>query len=178
MNDYVIGAVERLLLDAGMTTMRFNFRPVEPGTTYAGVKGAVEDALNALDVFISMTGLPHVGVVGYSFGGSVALHLAALREIEFLVALSASYTLASEVVSMEDRFSAITCPVLLIHGDSDRVVPPTDMQALVSLLDNAEISTVRLDGEGHFYNMHLDMALDEVRTFVSQQCTKLTYGND
>ncbi|MHA1772442.1 MAG: alpha/beta hydrolase [Candidatus Thorarchaeota archaeon] len=178
MDDLVTTRVERVLLDAGLIIMRFNFRAAEPGTSYVGVTGAIDDTLVALDVLRKEAHVDNVGVIGYSFGGSVALHIAALREVLFLITLSASYDIAAEVVSFDEHLSSITCPTLLIHGSNDRIVSPSDLARLGTMLENAQVQKVLLTGEGHFYHRRLDEALNGIRDFVVAFCANLSESND
>ncbi len=167
MDDFVTSSIERELLRLGLAAMRFNFRPVEPGTTYAGLSGAISDALAAWEVFRDAAMTQDIGFIGYSFGGSVALHLAALHSPSFLITLSASYRLASEVDSIDERLEAITCPVLLVHGSGDRVVPISEQEKIAKLIGSENVRTLTVKGEGHFYNRYLRTVLDEVIDFVN-----------
>jgi pimeloyl-ACP methyl ester carboxylesterase len=47
----------------------------------------------------------------------------------------------------EDRLGAITAPTLIVHGDSDRVVPAANARVLGELIPNAEV--VILEDSGH-----------------------------
>ncbi|MCF2136246.1 MAG: dienelactone hydrolase family protein [Candidatus Thorarchaeota archaeon] len=178
MDDLVTSEVERTLLDVGLITMRFNFRAAEPGTSYVGAAGAIDDALAALDVLRDKVHVDKVGVVGYSFGGSVALHIAAIRDVGFLITLSASYDIAAEVVSFVEHLSSIICPTLLIHGSNDLVVPSSDLHRLGMMLENTRVQKILLAGEGHFYHRSLGEALDGILSFVASLCDEPPKSND
>lgn len=160
----------------------------------AGYAALVEPVLDAL--------AGHLVIVGHSFGGRVAVHLAARRPEAVaglvlagvpLVRLpgarprvswpyrawrvgrrlrlvpearleqarrrhgSADYRAASGVMrevlvrvvgeSYEEQLSALRCPVRLVWGEADRVVPPAVAERALSLL--AEGSLTRLPGVGH-----------------------------
>jgi len=113
---------------------------------YGGNPGApTEDGLYA-DAAAALDFLEHQGVApnrlvlyGESLGSGVAVYLASQREIGALI-LEAPFTSAAEVaqyhysfvpasVLLRDRFDSISrigyvkAPILLLHGERDRVVP-------------------------------------------------------
>ncbi len=170
--DRIVLATEETLLSLGVATLRFDFRGPPSGLPYAGVDGAIDDALSAMDEMRShlrsASQHPDIGVVGYSFGGSVALHIAGLTSVSFLVTISASYDIAADVPLLAERLSAITCPVLLLHGDRDSVVSVSDVTRIASLMDNADPLVRTIEGADHFYNWGLDEMTTVLRQFVSR----------
>ncbi|MBX3390504.1 MAG: alpha/beta hydrolase [Phycisphaeraceae bacterium] len=49
------------------------------------------------------------------------------------------------------ELSKITCPVIVIHGASDQLVPYANVDYITKMLTNAKsVSVVRLDKQGHF----------------------------
>jgi pimeloyl-ACP methyl ester carboxylesterase len=52
-----------------------------------------------------------------------------------------------ELRKAEDRLHMISAPTLIVHGDSDRVVPPANARVLGQLIPNAEV--LILEGSGH-----------------------------
>ncbi|RUR34847.1 alpha/beta fold hydrolase [Vreelandella andesensis] len=57
----------------------------------------------------------------------------------------------------------ITCPVLLVHGDSDCVIPPTDADRLANQTDNAML---RLVPGGHDLTSSMAQHSDELVAFL------------
>jgi len=169
--DRVITAVEAIMNELGIATLRFDFRGVHSNAAYAGVHGAVEDALAAMHTLQNRLGatedLP-LGVAGYSFGASVGLHAAALRDVAFVISISASHSIAAEISGLEDRLSAISCPVLLVHGDRDMVVPVSDARTLAEMLDNTHPAVRIIFGEGHFFHRALSEVTAVVRRFLEE----------
>ncbi|MFW9768379.1 MAG: alpha/beta hydrolase [Candidatus Thorarchaeota archaeon] len=166
MYNPVVTGLERVFLDEGFTTLRFNFRgALTPG--YAGIEGAVLDATNALNLLTSR-GVEKVGLAGYSFGGSTALRLASVSSPLFLVTLSASKALVEEGGFELDNLSNVVCPTLMFHGDMDQMVPYEDLRVLSSRIGTETVETILLEGESHFYQRHLSDVLRTVRSFVTQ----------
>lgn len=138
----------------------FSLRAIEPHEMAARALEGVERAapyLNEyLDHLLARYRLPPraLGLVGFSQGTMMALHVAPRRPdqlaavVGFSGALVAPERLPAEVVSRP--------PVLLIHGDADEVVPVEFMFAAVAGLQAAGIPVQWLvrPGLGH--------AIDEV----------------
>lgn len=158
MNNNVIIAVCRALLDRGIATLRFNFRGTGgSGGAFDGGIGEREDAEAALTLLEKTEEVDseRLGIAGYSFGAGVATSVAAVdSRVKALVAISSP---SSHV----DAQSLTRCkaPKLFVTGDSDPYVPVPALQALVSRLPAAQIRVV--EGADHFWqSAELDMAQD------------------
>jgi alpha/beta superfamily hydrolase len=164
--NHVVKDLEYAFLQFGFTTFRFDFRGVSScSEEFAGIAGAVEDTLKALELMESYE-LRSIGLVGYSFGGSTALRIASSKSISFLVTLSASYDLLLEGGFDESNLTNISCPVLMFHGRSDRMIPYSDLGIFSSHIGN--IRTVILENENHFYERSLPQVVDAIHTFISK----------
>ena len=130
----------RPLLDAGLGVLLVGYRGYggNPGTP--GEAGLFADGRAALD-YLAGKGVPPASVVafGESLGSGVAVRLASERAIGAVI-LEAPFTSAAEVGQraypflpvrrlIRDRFDslplihAIGAPLLIVHGERDRVVP-------------------------------------------------------
>lgn len=166
MNNPVVLALESVLLKVGYTTLRFDFRGASSSPQgYTGVAGAVIDASNAAKLFLSRD-IREYGIAGYSFGGSTALRYATVGSPLFLITLSASFGLVSEGSFDTTQLSKVKCPTLMIHGQSDRMVPPADIETLSNLTRSEDIETVFIEGEGHFYQKSLERVMEKVSNFL------------
>jgi predicted alpha/beta-hydrolase family hydrolase len=113
---------------------------------------------------------------GHSYGGRVASLLAAETPSLGLVLLS--YPLhrpgQPEGDSRVPHWPRITCPVLLLSGESDAFARIDLLRKAVELLPNAELVTYpRL---GHGMGPMLDDALDRIAAFVRTIPTTTTAG--
>ncbi|MFW9887245.1 MAG: alpha/beta hydrolase [Candidatus Thorarchaeota archaeon] len=167
-DDRVIRFADDILLDLGYTTFRFNFRGVDSRTDYGGFSGAIQDAKAASKALLDKTKKESLAIVGYSFGGSVALHLASSTRADFLVTFSASLSLAKEAAGGLDSLSGVQCPVLMFHGSNDNMVPFEDMLILAKNLGRGDVRTVALAGVGPFYLKHLGIVGSNLREFLKQ----------
>jgi alpha/beta superfamily hydrolase len=167
-DDRVIRFADDMLLNLGFTTFRFNFRGVDSRRDYRGFSGAIQDARAASKALLDKTKKESIAIVGYSFGGSVALHLASSAKVDFLVTFSASLSLAKENAKGLKPLSGVLCPVLMFHGSNDNMVPFDDMLILAKSLGRRDVQTVALEGEGHFYLKHLSTVEIYLHEFLKQ----------
>jgi hypothetical protein len=163
MYNPVVTNLEQVFLEAGFTTLRFNFRGASTDG-YEGIEGAVIDATNALGVFKSQ-GINQFGFAGYSFGGSTALRLAYETPPLFLITLSASKALVEEGGFELDKLENVICPTIMFHGSVDQMVPHEDLNSLSSRIGSTSLEAIILEGEGHFYQRSLVDVLKNVRDF-------------
>ncbi len=166
--DRVVRHIDRILLDRDYVTMRFDFRGAKSPHDYQGIPGAIQDARAAARTLLGETQQKRIGILGYSFGGSVALHLASETEAAFLVTFSASFDLAQEEDERLDSLADVHCPTLMFHGSHDTMVSFNDMQVLAKRLGSKKVRTIALEGEGHFYMNHLSSAESHLSEFLEQ----------
>lgn len=147
MDNKVVHTVARAGVQAGMHSVRFNFRGVgRSAGAWSGGEGEIEDMLRVIDHH-AQAALPLI-LAGFSFGGFVAAQAynrcLAQRRIEQLVLVAPAV----------GRFATGSVPQdsLVIHGESDDVVP------LAQVLDWARPQTlpiVVVPGVGHFFHGQL-----------------------
>lgn len=172
MENHVVSALERVFLEEKITTLRFDFRGASTSPQgYSGVSGAVTDALNAIEFLKSRTAVSDVGIVGYSFGASTAIRLALLKLPPFLISLSASRDLISEDGFDIGQLYNIDCPVLLFHGQSDRMIPSDDITFLTETIGLELEDSVLIEGEGHFYQRTMPLVISTIRAFIRDLST-------
>lgn len=110
----------------------------------------------------------HGAVIGgHSFGARVASLLAAEESYAGLVLLSFPLHRPGHPETAEARtahFAAITCPVLMLSGESDPFARLAELRVAVRQLPSADLATYR--GVGHGLKPVLDDALDRVAAFV------------
>jgi uncharacterized protein len=158
MDNKVVTTVARALQDAGMPTLRFNFRGVgaSAGVFDQGV-GETADA----DAVASWGAQRWPGrtmvLAGFSFGAYVALRLAQQRVPRHLITIAPAISLF-DVSGM----AVPPCPWLVVQGDADDVVDPAAVVSWVNGLD-PKPRLVVLNGAGHFFHGRLQ----ELRNAVS-----------
>ena len=86
-----------------------------------------------------------IGVVGFSLGGALAL--AASAQTARIKAVVNYFGYLPDELAAAKRFA----PTLILHGDSDRIVPVSNAAAIAQLLKSrgAHVETQIYQGEGH-----------------------------
>jgi predicted alpha/beta-hydrolase family hydrolase len=105
---------------------------------------------------------------GHSYGGRVASLLAAETPVAGLVLLSYPLHAPGRQPTWDERtahWPSITCPVLLVSGESDPFADLELLRTAVARLNHAELITY--PGLGHGVGPVLDDALDRVARFAA-----------
>ena len=166
MHNKVVFRAARALGDAGVTTLRINFRGVGLSTgEHTGARGGEqEDARLALDYLgANYPGLP-LFLAGFSFGARVGLEVGTLdARVRYLVGVGTP-------VSIKERdydFSFLEeCrkPLLLVQGGRDEFGSVADLRALAARLPpEAQVRVRVIPGAGHFF----DEQLEELRRVIA-----------
>ena len=146
LNNYVVVAVCQALAEVGIASLRFNFRGVGRSEgEYGDGLGERADAAAALVYLRQLETVDpdKVGIIGYSFGATVAL--AAADERVAAVAAISPPSLGQSVPDL-----AVRCPTLLISGEQDEIAPAASLSALATMIgSHCQMSVVR--GADHFW---------------------------
>ena len=160
MNNSVVVAVCQALAEAGIASLRFNYRGVGRSEgTYGDGLGERADAAAALAYLRRLADVEQdkVGIVGYSFGATVALTAADER-----VAAAAAISIPSfgqDVPSL-----ALRCPTLLISGEQDEIAPAASLATLARTIGpQCQMSVV--PGADHFWWGHEEELAERVAQF-------------
>ncbi|MCJ7511216.1 MAG: alpha/beta fold hydrolase [Dehalococcoidia bacterium] len=146
MSNYVVVAVCQALAEAGIASLRFNFRGVGRSEgKYGDGLGERSDAAAALAYLRQLAAVDpdKVGIIGYSFGATVALAAAAER-----VAAVAAISPPSFGQGVPDL--AIRHPTLLISGEQDEIAPAAGLSTLATIIGpHCQMAVVH--GADHFW---------------------------
>jgi len=151
--------------EQGFGALFLSYRGYGASTGSMSEQGFITDALTAYDV-LARDGIPSsmIAVVGESLGTGVAVQVAAQRPVAAL-ALEAPFTAAVDVAAglywylpvgllMKDQYrsrdhiAAVRVPLLIQHGDADRVIPVEQGRRLFEMANEPK-QLVILTGEGH-----------------------------
>jgi uncharacterized protein len=159
MHNKVVFRAARGLGDAGLATLRINFRGVGQSTgEHTGARGGEqEDASVALDYLSERYPDEPLFLAGFSFGARVGLEVGTQDpRVRFLIGIGTP-------VSIKERdydFSFLSeCrkPLLLVHGERDEFGSLEDLRALVSRLPPDTPARVEIiPGAGHFFDDQLE----------------------
>lgn len=135
--------------DAGFRAVRSDFRGVgrSEGHFDRG-RGETDDAAAAWDVLLEETGqVP--AVVGYSFGGGVAVALAARRPVRHLVLVATPDEVLHSDLRPADDAARVQADADLIAGTADDLVSRASTERLAAAF-HPPARLRWLEGAGHF----------------------------
>jgi alpha/beta superfamily hydrolase len=159
-----------LFMKRGFNVMRFNFRGVgrSQGEFDQGV-GELADAATALDwLQSSHPAASQCWVAGYSFGAWVGMQLLMRRpETDGFISVSPP-------TNMYDFSFLAPCPAsgLILHGSVDPIVPPVEVERVVSKLRTQKGIVIDYDlveGANHFWVDHLKEVETRVGAYLDKR---------
>lgn len=138
--------------DLGITTVRVGWR--RPND----LPSCVHDMVAAADLAARRGGRSFV-TVGHSFGGAVAANAAAM-----LGPLAAGcVTLATQSAGFEHLTDGLACPVLLLHGDADELLPPQASE-VAQMITGGTLEI--LPGTGHLMTQAADVLRERLGEWI------------
>ncbi len=163
MDNNVVVAVSRALSERGFVVLRFNFRGVGLSEgTFDNGEGEQDDLRGALEY---LAGCPEaepdrLGVMGYSFGGMVAL--GAANSFELVKALAG----VSPVVT-PGLIEGLSKPAYFICGTDDQVTP-ADLVTREAGKINPPGQVEIVKGADHFWSGHEKEMAGKVAAFFER----------
>ena len=158
-NAYDFAAPE--MAKAGIATIRFDYIGNGDSTSdyidFTYDKG-VEDAMKCYDYLATLgtIDMDHVGIMGWSQGGRLALLTAGRNDVFTSVCTWAgAYDQKGSECAMSIDYAKevanIKAPILAINGKEDTVVPPETAQEIVDVSTNPDSQVLLLDGADHTF---------------------------
>jgi alpha/beta superfamily hydrolase len=167
MHNKVVFRTARGLGDAGLTTLRINFRGVghSTGAHDHARGGEQEDARLALDYLTGKYPDLPVFLAGFSFGARVGLEVGTRDErVRYLIGVGTPVSMAErdyDFSFLEDCRK----PLLLVHGERDEFGDLGSLRALAARVPpEARVRLEIIPGAGHFF----DDQLEDLRRTVSE----------
>jgi alpha/beta superfamily hydrolase len=154
MHNKVVFRAASALNEAGLTTLRINFRGVGASTgEHDEGRGELEDARAALDYLIKQYPGKAVTLAGFSFGARVGMEVGiADARVRDLVSIGTP-------VDKYDFSFLKSCskPILFVHGDRDEFGAAEKVRSLAeSLSPEAQARLRIIEGADHFFDGRLD----------------------
>jgi len=162
MHNKVVFRVAAGLTDAGLSTLRFNFRGVGASTgEHNEIEGGREDVQDALNYLRSTYPGEEITLAGFSFGSRVGMEVG-MSDASVVRLISIGTPV--EKYRDYDFLTAVKKPILFIHGDKDEFCSVESLRSLTDQLPHAEV--VIFETCGHFFDEHLNKVRDLVRDWV------------
>ena len=172
MHNKVVFRAARGLNDAGLATLRINFRGTgqSTGEHTAAQGGEQEDARLGLDYLSEHYPGELLFLAGFSFGARVGLEVGTHDpRVRFLIGIGTPVSIAER----DYDFSFLAqCrkPLLLVQGDRDEFGSLQDLRALAARIPpEANVRVEIIKGAGHFF----DDQLDDLRRVIADWAAEM-----
>jgi fermentation-respiration switch protein FrsA (DUF1100 family) len=158
-----IGDIREILetfRDKGFSVLAYDYRGYGTSAGAPSEKNAYEDVEAVYEYLVGKLGCPpdRIIALGRSLGGGVAMHLACRKKVAGLI-LESSFVTAFRVATRIpltpfdkfrniDKIRKVRCPVLVIHGRDDEVVPFWHGEKLFEAANEPKLK-FWVDGAGH-----------------------------
>jgi alpha/beta superfamily hydrolase len=167
MHNKVVFRAASALNDAGLITLRINFRGVGQSTgQHDEGQGELEDVRAGLRYLAdTFPGRP-ITLCGFSFGARVGLEVGISDErVRNLISIG------TPVDKYDFSFlGACRKPILFVHGDRDEFGDLNRVKALVDKLrQNASVELRVIKDSGHFFEGHLDELREAITDWTIRQ---------
>ena len=167
MHNKVVFRAAAALNDAGLVTLRVNFRGVGQSTgVHDEGRGELDDARAGLDYLSREYPAATITLCGFSFGARVGLEVGTNDP-------RASYLIGIGIpVSKYDFGFLKECrkPLLLVHGAKDEFGDVEVVRSLVKDLQrHTEVQLVVVANADHFFEGHLDELKRAIRKWVEEK---------
>jgi alpha/beta superfamily hydrolase len=169
MHNKVVFRAAAALNDAGLTTLRINFRGVGQSTgQHDEGRGEHEDVKAGLDYLAAHYPGLRITLCGFSFGGWVGLQVGIHDpRVAYLIGVGTP-------VDKYDFDFLTQCrkPLLLVHGERDEFGDVQRLRQLVMKLEqDVPVQLVVVPGCGHFFEDRLDDLKNALSEWMTRQLT-------
>ena len=167
MHNKVVFRAAAGLVDAGLITMRFNFRGVGASTgVHNEIDGGKEDVRDALDYITGQYPGEDLTLAGFSFGTRTGMEVAHNDE---RVARLISIGTPVDKYGDFQFLVGLKKPILFVHGDQDEFGSVDSLKRLVDEVSKtAETELVIFENCGHFFDEHLNELRDAIKDWTER----------
>jgi alpha/beta superfamily hydrolase len=168
MHNKVVFRAASALNDAGLITLRINFRGVGQSTAeHDEGEGELEDVRAGLRYLAETFPGQPIMLCGFSFGARVGLEVGISDErVKYLISIG------TPMDKYDFRFlEACRKPILLIHGDRDEFGSIPRLLDLVDRIkqNNASVELHVIKDSGHFFEGHRDELKQVITDWTKRQ---------
>ncbi len=167
MHNKVVFRAAAGLVDAGLITLRFNFRGVgASGGTHDGTTEK-QDVRDVLDYLSENYPQHEITLAGFSFGTRIGSEVGMTDErVVRLISIGTPVDKYDDF----DYLERLRKPILFVHGDADEFGSVANLQKLVDKVSqNAETQLVIFENCGHFFDEHLNELRETVKNWVLER---------
>jgi len=167
MHNKVVFRAASALNEAGLATLRINFRGVGQSTgLHDEGRGETEDARAGLDYLAEQYPEKPITLAGFSFGSRVGMEVGLADErVRDLISIGTP-------VDKYDFSFLASCrkPILFVHGDRDEFGEAAKVRALAaSLPAEAQARVEIIEDADHFFEGRLEELKSAIKKFVNRK---------
>jgi hypothetical protein len=167
MHNKVVFRAAAALNDAGLTTLRINFRGVGQSTgEHDEGRGERNDVRAGLDYLSANYPELNITLCGFSFGARVGLEVGIEdRRVKYLIGIG------TPLDKYDFEFlQACRKPLLLVHGERDEFGEIERVKQMAAELEQkTQVRLVVVPGAGHFFENGLDDLKLAITDWISEQ---------
>lgn len=165
MHNKVVFRAAAGLVEAGLTTIRFNFRGVGASTgQHAEIDGGIEDVRDVLDYIGNEYNGEEATLAGFSFGSRTGMAVGMNDDqVKRLISIGTPV----DKYRNYDFLTAVSKPIMFVHGDRDEFGSVESLRRLTDQIPHAEV--VIFEDCGHFFDEHLNELRDAIRDWVVKE---------
>ena len=167
MHNKVVFRAAAALNDAGLITLRINFRGVGQSTgTHDEGRGERDDVRAGLDYLSSNYPDLSTTLCGFSFGARVGLEVGISdQRVRYLIGIG------TPVNKYDFEFlEACRKPLLLVHGEHDEFGAADQLKQIAADLERlTQVRLVIIPGAGHFFEDKLDELKRAITEWITAQ---------
>jgi len=167
MHNKVVFRAAAALNDAGLITLRFNFRGVGQSTGhYDEGQGERDDVRTALDYLSQNYPDLSITLCGFSFGARFGLEVGiADPRVKYLIGIG------TPLKNYNFEFlQACRKPLLLVHGEYDEYGDVERVKEMAAeLATKTQVRLVVIPGAGHFFDNGLDELKRAITDWITEQ---------
>jgi len=168
MHNKVVFRAAAGLNDAGLTTLRFNFRGVGASTgVHSEIPGGLEDVRAVIDHMTEEYPDQDLTLAGFSFGSRTGMAVGMEDDrVNRLISIGTPVDKYGDY----EFLLGVRKPILFVHGDQDEFGALDNLKELVdkvAMVTDTEL--VAFEGAGHFFDDHLDELREAIREWTERQ---------
>ena len=170
MHNKVVFRAAAALNDAGLTTLRINFRGVgQSSGDHDFGKGELDDAKAGLAYLAQNYPGQDITVCGFSFGARMGMEVGSADDrVKFLISIGTPLS-KYDFDFLEDCRK----PLLFVHGERDEFGDVDVLRALTErLAKKFPLKLVVITDTGHFFEGHLDELKAAIQEWITEQLDK------
>lgn len=167
MHNKVVFRAAAGLIDAGLITLRFNFRGVGASEGAHDGEAEREDVRDCLNYLSDNYPRQPITLAGFSFGSRMGTEVAMTDE---RVARLISVGTPVDKYKDFDYLENLRKPILFVHGDRDEFGALENVRKLVEkVAEKTNAKLVSFENCGHFFDEHLNELRETIKNWTLAQ---------